>query len=148
MSFGLAQQLIEQPVVRAGIRLTLEDGTFQRPRLGPYLDWIGAVEDLLRRGAAERELRPAVDPASASRFIVSAFTGVQLVAQVLEERRRLLDRVDEMWELLLPGPRHPQEARLLPRVRVVGAQGADRGLSDPCRLTRPPRSGSPRRGPW
>jgi AcrR family transcriptional regulator len=103
MSFGLAEQLIEQPVVRAGIRLTLEDGTFQRPRLGPYLDWIGAVEDLLRRGAAERELRLTVDPARASRFIVSAFTGVQLVAQVLEDRRRLFDRVDEMWELLLPG---------------------------------------------
>jgi AcrR family transcriptional regulator len=103
MSYGLAEQLIEHPVVRAGIRLTLENGTFQRPRSDPYLDWIGAVEGLLRRAAAERELRSPVDSTRASRFIVSAFTGIQLVAQVLEERKTLLDRVEEMWEFLLPG---------------------------------------------
>jgi AcrR family transcriptional regulator len=103
MSYGLAEQLIEHPVVRAGIRLTLENGTFQRPRSDPYLDWIGAVEDLLRRAAVERELRLSVDPTRAARFIVSAFTGIQLVAQVLEERKTLLDRVEEMWDLLLPG---------------------------------------------
>lgn len=103
MSYGLAEQMIEHPVVRAGIRLTLENGTFQRPRSDPYLDWIGAVESLLRRAAAERELRSPVDPARASRFIVSAFTGIQLVAQVLEERKTLLDRVEEMWDLVLPG---------------------------------------------
>ena len=102
MSYGLAEQLIEHPVVRAGIRLTLENGTFQRPRSDPYLDWISAVEDLLRQAAVERELRSAVDPTKASRFIVSAFTGIQLVAQVLEERKTLLDRVEEMWDLLLP----------------------------------------------
>ncbi|HWS35618.1 MAG TPA: ScbR family autoregulator-binding transcription factor [Actinoplanes sp.] len=103
MSFGLAGQLVEHPVVRAGIRLTLENGTFQHPRTDPYLDWIRAVEDLLRRAGSERELRASVDPGRAARFIVSAFTGLQLVAQVLEERRTLFDRVAEMWELLLPG---------------------------------------------
>lgn len=103
MSFGLAEQLIEHPVVRAGIRLTLENGTFQRPRSDPYRDWIGVVESLLRRAGTERELRASVDPSRGARFLVSAFTGIQLVAQVLEERKTLLDRVDEMWGLLLPG---------------------------------------------
>lgn len=103
MSYALAGQLIEHPVVRAGIRLTLENGTFQHPRSDPYLDWITAVETLLRRAAAERELRPAVDPLPAARFVIGAFTGIQLVAQVLEGRKALIDRVNDMWDLLLPG---------------------------------------------
>src|SRR5690349_12203048 len=53
MSYGLARQLLEHPVVRAGIRLTLENGTYQRPHPDPYLDWINAVEGLLRRAMAE-----------------------------------------------------------------------------------------------
>lgn len=103
MSYGLAGQLIEQPVVRAGIRLTLENGTFLRPRSDPYLDWIAAVENLLRQAVTQRELRVSTEPIRASRFVVSAFTGIQLVAQVLDERKLLFDRVEEMWDLLLPG---------------------------------------------
>jgi hypothetical protein len=33
----------------------------------------------------------------------SAFTGVQLVSNVLTRRSDLPDRVDEMWQILLPG---------------------------------------------
>jgi hypothetical protein len=46
----------DDPSTDAGIRLTLEKGTFQRPCPDPYLDWTGAVEDL-RRADAERELQ-------------------------------------------------------------------------------------------
>jgi TetR/AcrR family transcriptional repressor of uid operon len=103
MSYGLAAQLVDHPVVRAGIRLTLENGTFQRPSPEPYLDWIAVVEELLRGAEAERELRPGIKPEPAARFVVSSFTGVQLVAQVLEERRSLFDRLQEMWDIVLPG---------------------------------------------
>jgi TetR/AcrR family transcriptional repressor of uid operon len=103
MSYGLAGQLLENPVVRAGIRLTLENGTYHRPRPDLYLDWINVVEDLLQHAHGEGQVRAPVGLARSSQFIVSAFTGIQLVAQVIEQRQTLFGRVEEMWHMVLPG---------------------------------------------
>jgi AcrR family transcriptional regulator len=102
-TFTLADQLVEHPLVRGGIRLTLEQGTFQRPLPDPYLDWINFSTELLRRAVDERDVRTAVPLDRIAKFIVSSFTGLQLVAQVLGERRTLPDRMLEMWQVVLPG---------------------------------------------
>ncbi len=103
MSFSLSVQLIEHPLIRGGIRLTLEHGTFQRPLPDPYLDWILIVTSLLERAVAERDVRTTVELERVAKFIVSSFTGLQLVAQVLNERRGLLDRMVDLWQIVLPG---------------------------------------------
>jgi TetR/AcrR family transcriptional repressor of uid operon len=103
MSFSLSTQLVEHPLVRGGIRLTLEHGTFQRPLPDPYLDWILIVTGLLERATAERDVRTSVELDRFAKFIVSSFTGLQLVAQVLNERRNLPDRMVDLWQIVLPG---------------------------------------------
>jgi AcrR family transcriptional regulator len=102
LSFGLATQLVEDPVVRAGIRLTLETGTFDAGTATPYRDWIEAVEILLHRAVETGDLRRSVRPETVARFVVGAFTGVHLLSQVLTGRADVHERVREMWELLLP----------------------------------------------
>jgi AcrR family transcriptional regulator len=102
LSFGLATQLVDDPIVRAGIRLTLETGTFDAGAATPYRDWIDAIETLLHRAVETGDVRTSVRPESVARFVVGAFTGVHLVSQVLTGRQDVHERVREMWELLLP----------------------------------------------
>lgn len=120
LSQGLARQLIDDVVVRAGIRLTLEQGTFGASASNPYRDWVSVVEQLLRRAIDEGDIRDSIKPAALARFVVSAFTGVQLLSEVLSARQDLGQRVEEMWEILLPSL---VSGRKLPYFRGVAATG-------------------------
>jgi TetR/AcrR family transcriptional repressor of uid operon len=118
LSQGLAGQLMDDVVVRAGIRLTLEHGTFGASAANPYRDWVAVTEQLLRRAIDEGDLRDSIKPAALAGLVVSAFTGVQLLSEVLSARQDLYQRVEEMWDILLPSL---VSARKLPYFRGVAA---------------------------
>jgi AcrR family transcriptional regulator len=99
----LGLQLVTDPVVQAGIRLTTEVSNFERPVADPYEDWLNTFEDLARRAIDEGDIAPTVDPAMLAHFIIPAYTGVQLVSATLADRADLLQRIREMWIVLLPG---------------------------------------------
>ncbi len=103
-AFGL--QLVHEPVVRAGIRLTLEATAFGRPVQGPYVDWITVMEQLTDRAKREKQVRSSVDSAAFARYLVASFTGVQMVSGVLTGRADVMQRIEEMWAILLPGIMH------------------------------------------
>ncbi|WP_158883514.1 ScbR family autoregulator-binding transcription factor [Amycolatopsis anabasis] len=102
LSQSLALQLMHDPMVRAGIRLTLEHGTFGESTSEPYEGWIAVTERLLVHASESGELDGAVRPAVVARFVVGAFTGVQILSQVMTGRNDLWERIREMWEMLLP----------------------------------------------
>jgi AcrR family transcriptional regulator len=117
LSLALARQLLADTVVQAGIRLTTDVSSFEPPVSEPYVDWLNTAEDLFRRAVADGVLRPEVDPSMLAHFVVPAYTGVQLVSETLTARADLLQRVRELWIVLLPGivtPEHWDEARGLP----------------------------------
>ncbi|GAA3890819.1 ScbR family autoregulator-binding transcription factor [Leifsonia kafniensis] len=120
-SFAFARQLRENPIARAGIRLTLEASSFQTPVVGPYLDWIAWIEGYLVEAAAAGDLREEVNPSTLAHLIIPAFTGVQMVSEVLTHRDDIYQRVEELWLLLLPGTVPPdrweQIRELLARIR-------------------------------
>ena len=103
-AFGL--KLVHEPVVRAGIRLTLEASAFGQLVQGPYLDWIAVMEQLTDRAKRERQVRSSVESAAFARYLVASFTGVQMVSGVLTGRADVMQRIEEMWALLLPGIMH------------------------------------------
>lgn len=98
----MGRQLVAEPIVRAGIRLTLElaspDGS-----QGPYVAWIRELRKLAEAAKLEGDIRDDVEPESVGRVVISAFTGVQLVSNVLTRRSDLNDRIDELFTLLLAG---------------------------------------------
>lgn len=102
--FGL--QLIEDPIVRAGIRLTLESTSFGHQVQDPYDDWINTMTALAEQAHAEEHLRSAIDPALLARYIVASFTGVQMVSEILTKRTDIMQRIGDMWAILLPGIIH------------------------------------------
>ena len=117
MSYELARQLRDDLIVSAGVRLTIEAINFSTPVSAPYLDWMIACEEFLRRGIADGDVDPTVDVRAAARFFTAAFTGVQVVSDVLTRRGDIDQRLTEMWTLLLPSlvaPERWDELRDLP----------------------------------
>ncbi|OUS90087.1 ScbR family autoregulator-binding transcription factor [Rhodococcus sp. NCIMB 12038] len=109
----MARQLLTEPIVRAGVRLTLELGTSRGPATDPYIDWTDTLVALAGKAREAGELRATVDPAALARFLVSSFTGMQLVSEALTGRADLYERLADMWGLLLPSIASPD---MLPRL--------------------------------
>ncbi|MDR6971546.1 ScbR family autoregulator-binding transcription factor [Leifsonia shinshuensis] len=103
LSGVLAHQLLTDPVVQAGIRLTTDIAFFETPATDPYRDWQRLAETLFGRGVEEGDLRPGLDPAMLASVVVASYTGVQLVSETFSGRADLLQRVRELWTVLLPG---------------------------------------------
>ncbi|WP_458112822.1 TetR/AcrR family transcriptional regulator [Arthrobacter sp. R1-13] len=99
---SFARQLVREPVVRAGVRLTLEASAFGQQVTKPYHDWIHTMESLTRQGQAKGEIKDAVDAAAFARYLVASFTGVQMLSAILTERADVLERIEDMWSILLP----------------------------------------------
>lgn len=98
----MGRQLVAEPIVRAGIRLTLELASADGSQ-GPYVAWIRELRKLAEAAKLEGYIRDDVEPESVGRVVISAFTGVQLVSNVLTRRSDLNDRIDELFTLLLAG---------------------------------------------
>ncbi|WP_427891786.1 ScbR family autoregulator-binding transcription factor [Kribbella sp. GL6] len=105
MCHGLAEQIVGDPVVRGGIRLTMELAFDDGP-VNPYTGWIEVMTDLLTRGQAEGDIADDVAPAAA-RVLVASFTGTQLVSHVLTNRSDLAERVDDLLRIFLAGVMTP-----------------------------------------
>lgn len=98
-----SRQLREDVLLRAGVRLAVEQGGFGVQNLNSYQNWHGIMTDCLRTAAEDGGLRPGVDPHRAATFVVGACTGVQLYSELRSGREDLTEQVVQMWELLLPG---------------------------------------------
>lgn len=97
----LAERLIEDPIVRAGIRLTTDSSTFEEPLLEPYSDWMATFESLAREALRRGEITEAVSPEALAGFIIPSFTGIQLVSESFTGRLDLIARVSVLWTILV-----------------------------------------------
>ncbi|MGN8027626.1 ScbR family autoregulator-binding transcription factor [Microbacterium sp. 22242] len=103
MCHGLAAQIVDDPVVRGGIRLTMELAFDDEGPVRPYVGWIDVMADLLGRAQACGDVRSEIVAVDAARVLVSAFTGTQLVSHVLDRRADLSRRVDDLLRIFLAG---------------------------------------------
>ncbi|GAA4267894.1 ScbR family autoregulator-binding transcription factor [Frondihabitans peucedani] len=103
MCDGLAHQLVSEVVVSAGIRLTTDGSASILSATDPYEDWMRTFENLTSMARDEGDFLETVDPERVAKFIIPAYTGVQLVSDTLHGRADLFERVRDMWELLIPG---------------------------------------------
>lgn len=67
-----AHRLQTDPMVRAGVRLTMDQQTQNLDRSGPFLRWGGEVGlDLLQQAKAQGELLPHISPPETAEVIVA-----------------------------------------------------------------------------
>ncbi|MEE1829041.1 ScbR family autoregulator-binding transcription factor [Streptomyces sp. BE20] len=123
LGYAFAHALLDNPVLRGSIRLTIEHGSFTQPQIAAYQGWTDAARELLEHARDSGELRPGVEPAAAAGVITGAVTGIQLSSQVFTDRRDLLRRMADLWTLLLPGLVPPHTlARLVLADRLPPAE--------------------------
>ncbi|MEV0603784.1 ScbR family autoregulator-binding transcription factor [Streptomyces sp. NPDC050315] len=100
-SHQVARALREDPVLQAGTRIAVET-TFSHQPMVPYQDWIEIVTRMFTDARERGELLPAVNPAKAAEFVVSAYMGVQLFSHAAANRADLHERVTSLWRHVLP----------------------------------------------
>lgn len=103
ISFRWAHLIQNNPIVQAGLRMIIEQGTYSRPMPLPYNQWQELSSQLLAQAQERGELEKTVDVRNMAEFIVSSFTGAQIVSQVVSGHKDLVQRIERMWQLLLKG---------------------------------------------
>ncbi|MBT2472878.1 TetR/AcrR family transcriptional regulator [Streptomyces sp. ISL-66] len=120
----LADQLRVNALLRAGVRLAVEQRAFGMRDETPYVSWAEQFREQLVAARAAGDLLPEVDEADLSLLLVSAYSGTQLVSELSSGREDLPERILVMWRYLLPGVATPQaRARLRLSTELTDAVG-------------------------
>lgn len=91
------------PMVRGGVRLTVDQGTSQDvlDRAASMQNWIDHNAEILERAKRSGELLPHVDVAAAARMFVAAFTGVQILSNIMTGHTDMTERMTDLQKHLM-----------------------------------------------
>ncbi|MET9799699.1 ScbR family autoregulator-binding transcription factor [Streptomyces sp. NPDC006368] len=116
LTLGFAGRLQYDKVLRASVRLVVEQSSFSTPAQTPYNQAVTVIEELLLQADRQGELLPGTDLPEVASTLVGSFTGLQVMSQAYSNRRDLPARVSALWRLILPGLAAPG---MLPRLRTT-----------------------------
>ncbi|MEU6360974.1 ScbR family autoregulator-binding transcription factor [Streptomyces albidoflavus] len=102
MTGYLARELKTNTLLRAGVRLAVEQNESGLQEYSIYEYWTEHFRESLVEARARGQLRPSVDEADFARVIVGAFTGTQIMSEISSERADLPELTAAMWRCLLP----------------------------------------------
>jgi AcrR family transcriptional regulator len=105
-----SHQLQVDKILRAGVRLAVEQSGFGLQCSDSFDEWQRIMEACLLDARDRGELREGVDTRKVAEFVVSACTGMQLYSDLVARRTDLPRRAVAMWDLLLPGVADPATA--------------------------------------
>ncbi|KOU20034.1 gamma-butyrolactone-binding protein [Streptomyces sp. WM6372] len=97
-----AHRLQTDPMVRAGVRLSMDQLAQGLDRSGPFLRWAEVGSALLERAQAQGELLPHVTVPETADVIVGSFAGIQSMSQAICDYGDLVVRVSALMRHLLP----------------------------------------------
>lgn len=94
MSQDLGRVIQSDPVVQAGLRLTMQSADEFPDLIGAsYGVWFDTIAQIIRSGISEGSIRPEIDVHAAAEFVVTAFVGSQQIASVNPHWQGLADRL-------------------------------------------------------
>ncbi|MFJ8076219.1 ScbR family autoregulator-binding transcription factor [Streptomyces sp. NPDC096176] len=110
------------PIVRGSVRLTVEQGALRDglDRRVPMQAWMQQTLELFEQARAGGEIGPHVDLEGAAKTFVGAFTGVQVLSNIMTGRADMTERVADLYRFLM-------SAIAVPAVLVRLDFSADRG---------------------
>ncbi|MFS0691454.1 ScbR family autoregulator-binding transcription factor [Streptomyces nitrosporeus] len=97
-----ADRVRRDPILRAGVRLAIEQGSHGMNDATSFEEWRELMRGHLEVARDSGELRDGVCPDRLARFVVGACTGIQVYSNLATEHADLMERVCDMWGLLLP----------------------------------------------
>ncbi|MFD7168265.1 ScbR family autoregulator-binding transcription factor [Streptomyces violascens] len=102
MSALHAYRLQTSPMVRAGVRLSLDQQANDLDRSGPFLRWSEVTVDFLEKAKQQGELLPHVVPSETADVLVGSFAGIQAMSQAISGYRDLGHRTANLMRHILP----------------------------------------------
>jgi AcrR family transcriptional regulator len=97
-----AYRLETDAMVRAGVRLSLDQQADGLDRSAPFRNWSAVMCELLEQAQAQGELLSHVVPAETAAVIVGSFGGVQQMSLAMTNYQDLPQRAVELLRHLLP----------------------------------------------
>lgn len=97
----MADLLVGDPTVRAGVRLTMELAASDPAVAGQFRGWVDQVVGLFERAKEAGDVADRLDPSELGASFVAYFTGVHTLAAVLGERDDLHARLVVMWRTVI-----------------------------------------------
>lgn len=97
-----ADRMKRDPVLRAGVRLATEQGSHGMNDSTSFEEWRKLMCSHLDVARSSGELLGRVNTDRLARFVVGACTGMQVYSNLATKRADLMERVCDMWDLLLP----------------------------------------------
>ncbi|MFH9010784.1 ScbR family autoregulator-binding transcription factor [Streptomyces sp. NPDC017943] len=116
-----AHRLQTDPMVRAGVRLTLDQQAQGLDRSGPFVRWSEVGNELLEKAQAQGELLDHVNPGETADVLVGSFAGIQAMSQAVCEYQDLPGRVSSLLRHVLPSAVIPS---VLASVDITEDRGA------------------------
>lgn len=101
LTFGITRKSVEDPVLRAGLRLAT-GGIQPRPPLShPFTEWLDIVTNRLVGAVKESDVHPDIDIDVVAHSLVCFFVGTRVVGRSREPVARQPRRTAEMWNILI-----------------------------------------------
>lgn len=101
-SFVAADLFASDKVARTAERLMLAYGKFDENRTRVYAGLVDGMAAEVGRAIAEGDMREGLDPTAVSEAIIGATFGTRMLSQSISGNNDLIERLTQMWELLLP----------------------------------------------
>ncbi|MGW4804491.1 ScbR family autoregulator-binding transcription factor [Kitasatospora sp. NPDC004272] len=135
MCFTHTHLLQTDPMVRAGVRLSLDQQATGIDRASAFRSWRAIVTDVLEQARAQGELLPHVVPGETATVLVGAFGGVQQMSQAMTDYQDLADQIAALLRHMLPNV-------VLPSVLAALDLAPDRGARVHAELAAAPAGGA------
>ncbi|MFE6334694.1 ScbR family autoregulator-binding transcription factor [Streptomyces sp. NPDC057798] len=104
----VAHRLTFDRMLQGSIRLAVDQGHDVIDRKVPYQAWIEVSTRLLGEAQELGELVPGIDVATVSDAAVGAFTGVQLLSEIMTNRADVEERIAVLYDLMARSLARPE----------------------------------------
>ncbi|MFI9778623.1 ScbR family autoregulator-binding transcription factor [Streptomyces sp. NPDC051956] len=93
----VAHRLTFDKILQGSVRLAVDIGHDAIDRRVPYRSWVEVNRDVLAKAEAHGELLPDVDVDAVARMVIGAFTGVQMMSEVMSGRGDLEEQAAVLY---------------------------------------------------
>jgi AcrR family transcriptional regulator len=102
MTSYLAVEMQQNTLLRAGVRLAVEQNEADLHEYAIYEWWARKFHDELVAARSKGQLLPGADETAFASLLVAAYTGTQIMSQLSTSRTDLPCRIADMWRCILP----------------------------------------------
>ncbi|MFG2313274.1 ScbR family autoregulator-binding transcription factor [Streptomyces sp. NPDC048566] len=115
-------RLQKDPMVRAGVRLAMDQQATELDRGTSFQDWSTGITKLLQQAQQQGELLPHITPSDTADLLVGAYAGIQAMSQALTNYTDLDHRTTVLLHHTLPNIVQPP---ILTTLNLTPQRGQD-----------------------